>query len=303
MELLDKLNIIRWGGGEPFLDPKSKYVFDFIDEVAEKNSNLRVNIFSNALRTSEYLLQRIGKGTYYLITSLDAGTEETYKKVRKKSGLNKVLENLSKYSNSGEGYKYITLKYIVMEDNIDDAEIVNLAEKLKNTNLTKSGFQISLDFTQEKITSKQLIFVLELYLALKNIGFEKIFLDDLLWARLGKEFRENRFLKNYLLNHFSSSQFGFHVKNENFIVYGTGDLTQQIIGKSIFFERNKLSFITDSFIEFDHDKRGLKYKKLQSLLESQDKIIIAATQSYLLIYNKLINLGISPSRIYSGLVI
>ncbi len=58
--------------------------------------------------------------------SIDAGTPETYARVKGKDAFDRVVSNLVEYSRSGK----IQLKYIVMKDNLEDADIngfLNLA--------------------------------------------------------------------------------------------------------------------------------------------------------------------------------
>ena len=123
------------------------------------------------------------------------------------------------------------------------------------------------------------------------------------WIRLSDEILNNtKFLD--LINQYNfQKEFGLDLKNEDFVIFGTGDMTKLILEKSILLKNNNLLFITDSYISEDFEQNGILYKKLQSLFESNCKIIIAATQSYPLIYKKLISLGIPFNRIYSNLVI
>lgn len=118
--------IIEFSGGEPaLLDYHAELI-----ELFKKNGN-RIIFISNASTFSEaiYDYLSISKGSY-LLTSLDSGTEEKFKEIRGVNLFQKVKDNLRRYAeNKNEnGYAQISLKYILLESNLDDNNLSNFID-------------------------------------------------------------------------------------------------------------------------------------------------------------------------------
>ena len=88
-------NQVVWGGGEPTLDKSFENIFEAI----QKNTSPKIyhRVFTNSVRYSPALAKFLRKGLAKITTSLDAGTEDTFKKVRGRKKLKEVLLNLQKY--------------------------------------------------------------------------------------------------------------------------------------------------------------------------------------------------------------
>ena len=100
---------IVWTGGEPT-------AFKRFDETLSllMQGNIRHRIFTNGYRYSETVARGAMEGHVQLICSLDAGTAETYEKVKGKNYFERVKETCSKYAESAGDFR---LKYLCVKDN------------------------------------------------------------------------------------------------------------------------------------------------------------------------------------------
>ena len=76
-------------------------------------------------------LYLIESGKVKITTSIDAGTKETFKKIRGVKGMQKVLSNLEKYF--VEAQKGVVVKYILTDDNFSDLEIDSFLDNIKKS--------------------------------------------------------------------------------------------------------------------------------------------------------------------------
>jgi len=114
--LSDFYSIILSTSGEPTLNPNKKDFFDSFD-----GHGLVVN--TNGSIFDQELFDLMQEKFVRLIVSLDAGTRETYSKIKGVDCLEKVHKNLKRYSESAVGL--VVPKYIVMpgvNDNDADAD-------------------------------------------------------------------------------------------------------------------------------------------------------------------------------------
>ena len=141
---------IDLGGGEPLL-------LDNIDKTIEFMSNTWTNstfyLLSNSTiedKVNDFISKTKNKYenvNKVLITSIDAGTQETYKTIRKKDYYWQVAENLYNYA-TNDIFNNIILKYIFLDDgsNADDENIFGFLRLCRMIADNQKGhFQISLD--------------------------------------------------------------------------------------------------------------------------------------------------------------
>lgn len=111
---------VDFNGGEPTL------LRDF-DEHLEyfQSRRTRVFLFTNGLIYKQSVYDGLVDGTVrWAIVSLDAGTKNTYKKMKRSPKYNQVLENIARYSEAGsKGGGNCSVKYIFHEDNSNDEDI------------------------------------------------------------------------------------------------------------------------------------------------------------------------------------
>jgi wyosine [tRNA(Phe)-imidazoG37] synthetase (radical SAM superfamily) len=110
--------IIGYAAAELTLSKHRDQILDFISEEGWK-----MQLSTNASIYNEKIAHLMKIGQIELIVSLDAGTRDTFKKVRGVDLFDKVIHNLEKYRDfSG---KKITLQYIIVDNINDNDEDVN----------------------------------------------------------------------------------------------------------------------------------------------------------------------------------
>ena len=116
-DLIDKnsLNVEFQGGSIGVLEEFPDVVNIFL-----KNNVKSISFFSNGIKYSKAIQEASEKAKCLLITSVDAGTAETFKKLKKVDKFNQVITNLKRYKEEAP-YLVITAKYILI-DGINDNE-------------------------------------------------------------------------------------------------------------------------------------------------------------------------------------
>jgi pyruvate-formate lyase-activating enzyme len=143
------------------------------DEILEylEDKECTISFTSNGTVFSERLLKMIRSDkakVKQIVCSLDAGTRQTYKKIRGQDYFDNVLTNLKQYSEAG---LYITLKYIFLpgaNDNQADFEgFANAAEHIgaKRTRITANQNEKHIPLSAEAVEA-----VCGFYNMLKNRG-------------------------------------------------------------------------------------------------------------------------------------
>ena len=126
-ELISKDCFFDYGGGESTLDP---FFAENVMYIAEKNYMLRVN--TNAFEFSELLSNIIGNHTdYYIRVSIDAGTPETYRKLKGFDKYYDVWNNVERYMSHNSN---VMVKYVLCETNCGKSDIegfVNCCKEFK----------------------------------------------------------------------------------------------------------------------------------------------------------------------------
>jgi organic radical activating enzyme len=301
---LENCNSIVWGGGEPTLDPEFNNILQI---VVEDLKPLYLRFFTNSVKYSEKIQELLDQDKIYITTSIDAGSEETYKRIRGFQRINKVFDNLKKYSKLNP--KKVTIKYIFTEGNYSTDEINQFINRVKDSDLTECNFQISFDFTIENIPTEIMVSIIRMYAQLVELGAAAVFLDDLIWQRISSTWQINADLKLLLVEANLSKIIAQPEIFNEVIVWGTGSISENVVKKSSFFKFAKVSFFVTSDMELIN--RGFKkvsgkeIKVLPSthLLESELPIVAAAAQQIPLILSEMTRLGIPESRLIKKLVI
>jgi len=96
-------------------------VSDEGNELLELLNNYHVALYSNAYRWSDATARSLGAGKAYLYTSVDAGTRETFYRIKGVDAFDTVCGNLREYSKCG----IVVLKYIVFEGINDNYKDIN----------------------------------------------------------------------------------------------------------------------------------------------------------------------------------
>jgi hypothetical protein len=116
---------IDFGGGEPTVLPD---FVTYLDSADRHKWNMTIS--TSAILFSENIALGLKKGLYKVHISPDAGTEETYYKIKGQHGYKKVWENINEYCRLSEK---VFVRYILFSMNSSKEEIDKFVEMcLKN---------------------------------------------------------------------------------------------------------------------------------------------------------------------------
>ena len=290
---------IVWGGGEPTL------MDDFEENLqlfAHKLKPKSIKIFTNAIKYSSVIEKYLRNGQLTITISTDAGTKETFKKVRGVEAFEKVFSNIKKYHNAaGSG---VIIKYILTEDNCSLEEIDNFLEQLNKYELNKSHFQLSADFKKPDLDKEQAKSLIYLYKELVRQGANSCHFDDHLrprWSRKISEIynsdskQENEF--QLIIDYIAEFQ------GKAFIVWGAGQLGYMMIKDSPLLDISKAVFVVDKDKK-KHGKRlcNIKIKPPDFIKQVDYPIVIASSRFYNEISREISDMGISKDRIMDNLL-
>jgi poly(ribitol-phosphate) beta-N-acetylglucosaminyltransferase len=274
---------IVWGGGEPTLLKNFDNIFHEITSSLKPRTNY---IFTNVTVYKEVIAELLRKNAGTIVVSIDAGTPQTFKKVRGLDAFEKVFRNLQRYA-SIEGQN-INIKYILMEENSSEEELLGFVENVQKHNLEKCTFQISANYKLDGISDQAAKAAFFLYKRLKGMGIQLINFDDHLKPRIKKMFAEDNKI------------------TESIIIWGAGEYARRLMQTDKFFQQNRINFFVDKNPEKQgRDFLGYKVKPPEEILEEREsKFFIASALYFKEIYEELVNkLGVSPERIIDNPVL
>ena len=298
---LDNCDQVVWGGGEPTLDKSFKEILEDIHSHANPKTYHRV--FTNAVRYSDAVTKFLEKGLIKITTSIDAGTEETFKIVRGRPKFKNVFENLKTYSKVDA--TKITVKYIFTDENHDENEIDAFVDNCLKYDLQNCNYQISLNYKNSNLEFKILKSITYLFSTLFKNNIKKIFLDDHIMIRFSSltsfELLE---LKTYLIENNAAHILLDPFEIKDMIIYGAGNIAGEIISKTNFFKTIENYDLVDG----DKSKIGksLFDKKIMSpsIIKNDNRnIFIATAQSYDDVYKNILSLKGNDKNIISGLIV
>lgn len=114
------------------------------------NRGYYICIFTNAGIFSQKIADMLSNGNSEILVSVDAGTKETFRRLKGVDTFDKVCSNLLKYSKTGGTTE---LKYVLIDnenDNEDDIRgFIELCQKCNNINLLRD-IRFSVDFTRSR---------------------------------------------------------------------------------------------------------------------------------------------------------
>ncbi len=291
---------VVWGGGEPTLDKSFEEIVNKINQSVSPKVYHRV--FTNSVRYSDPLKKFIDIGLVKITTSVDAGTHETFFKVRGRKKFEDVFSNLEKYSRKFPNH--VTIKYIFTDDNLSIQELDSFVDECIKHELNDCCYQISMNYKEEKVSEEYLYSIAYLFGKLTSNNIQRVFLDDHIMARL-TSLDENELsrVKQFLKNH--KMENALDIDFRNIIIYGSGQIGKEIISKSRLFK----TIISDfDIIDSDTKKIGTevfnKQIKSPEILKKDDrKILIASAQAYDEIFANIIKMQGSANNILSKLII
>ncbi len=295
------LKQVVWGGGEPTLDKSFELLVKEIN--SHTSPEIYHRIFTNSVRYSQSLANFLKKGLVKIVTSIDAGTEETFKKVRGRSKFHEVFQNLEKYSQINSNK--ITIKYILTDENKSEKELKSFVKTCIKFNLENCAFQISMDYKSSEIeldTIKKISYFIG---ELKKNHIKKIFCDDHI-ARRFKTLNQNQKdqLEKYIELKRIKSVMITNQSIKSINIFGIGEIAENIIYKTKFLD----NFDNVDLYDSDIKKIGTKIDKYiiqkpEYIHNNEDKILILTAETYNDIYENLINMKVNENRFVSGLIV
>jgi poly(ribitol-phosphate) beta-N-acetylglucosaminyltransferase len=294
----DDLHIV-WGGGEPTV---RKDFNDLFLSLNKKFHPKTQRVFTNALKYSDTLQNALDDRITSITTSIDAGTETTFRRVRDSKGLGKVLKFLEKYSQNSPDL--VTIKYIFTLDNYDSYNLSKFVEKVKDNNLMQCNYLISADFNYETLSEKVVFSIISLYFMLHAKGIYAVSFDDHIFHKvrtIGKN------ISNYIDNLAIINSQDKIVKDaidfikkkgvNNVVIWGTGEFSRYLLDTATEHE-----FIISGVVDGVEKKwgsnfMGFEVQSPQYLIGRESDIIIASVNFYGEIFNKIISLGISKDKV------
>jgi len=306
-ELVEK-NLLRddlqvaWGGGEPTIVKDFTKLLSFVNESMNPKTQ---RFFTNAINYSEEIAELLKSNKGSVTTSVDAGTVETFKKVRKVNQYEKVLKNLKKYYDCSPNN--LVIKYILTEDNSSYEEINSFAKDMIKLGLSKANFLISSNYWNEKITFHQGLLIIYFQDLLSENGAMSAVLDDHVRPRISKIAKE--LLKNDEILSTIPDEMKIVVnkvkskKNlaKEIIVWGIGEYANLVLDNSVTFSESKVKFFVDSS-PYKQGKifRNCKVLEPNQITSSNLPILIASSFWYHDILAEIKSLGVNPERIIVG---
>ena len=297
---LDTCGTVVWGGGEPVVGKD----FDvMLEKTVEHIPNATQRVLTNAVKHNKTVQRLLEENKVSVTTSVDAGTEDTYTKVRGMASLKKAMKNLEKYAEANSNQ--VTVKYIFTEGNYSVDEVKAFVSLVQDYNLIDCNFQISCDFKHETIALDAVISMIVMYGLLTDAECRLVFFDDLLRQRLSEAHAESEqviklALKELGLSHILADRAAY----KSVAIWGAGWQSKYLIEKSAFFKDVDVEYFIDSRTSrigerfMDHDIVGP-----DRLLNSDIPVVIAAVQNLPLIYKSFVDLGIDQSRLVKQLII
>ncbi len=120
-KLIDKSCLFNWGGGEPTICSEFEEIASFLHK-----NGFRQAINSSGIEFSQTILEGLKDGSMSIQISPDAGTEETYSKIKRQNNFNKVWENIKKYAQHPD---MLFVKYIFFLLSANENDIRKFIEK------------------------------------------------------------------------------------------------------------------------------------------------------------------------------
>lgn len=296
---LDKCDSIVWGGGEPTIDRNFE---SMLLKISEVNNKEKQRVITNSTIYSSAIEQLLLSDKVTIVTSIDAGCSETYRKIHKKNYFLTVVSNLRKYSAANA--QNIIIKYILLDENSSTQEIDKFVECIVENKLSSCSFQISCNFKSELTSNKIAEAGVYIYYKLKRNGVNIVYWDEFMRERVRCDLsmvesilEKDRNIENYILYH----KIDDHKK---IALCGNAVQIKNIIEHTLF-----INDCNDVALVAGHESYNgniVKQKVMHPigcLLENDWTIILASTQGTGELYRKLVSMGIDKKRICDKLVI
>ena len=290
---------VVWGGGEPTLDKTFEIIVNEIERYA--SPKLYHRVFTNAIRHHPAIETFLKKNLIKIVTSVDAGTEETFKKVRGRVKFKELFENLKRYASVNPDR--VTIKYILTDDNQNIEDLKGFAEECLENNLIECCYQVSMNYKKEDISIQYLKSILLLMSLMKKNGIKKFFCDDHISQRFKKLNDNDRKLIMNLIKDENLEDLILKVDQNNHLnIYGAGDIAKNITSKSILKEdKNFIKLFDSDTSKIGNKLNGLVIENPIEIKNNKNRIFISAAQAYDDVFSNLLSMNIDKKRIVSGI--
>lgn len=126
-KLVDAGTEVMLANGEPTL-------YEYFDEILLKvfHSNAKIHVRTNGLLFSNSLYNYLYSDKNSINISVDAGTKETYQKIKRINGFDRVWKNIKKYRETNGD---VQVKYVVFSYNSNPKELEAFVEKCLEANI------------------------------------------------------------------------------------------------------------------------------------------------------------------------
>jgi len=139
--------VVGWGGGEPTI------LKDFHESATMLlEAGMKQRVFTNAVRFSEVLEAGLRQKKISIVTSIDAGTRETYDAIKGRDRYHVVWKNLARYARTGG---HLVVKYIIRRGNSDPENIKQFVDKVEECGIRQIWISPDcVEIAQEAITEE-----------------------------------------------------------------------------------------------------------------------------------------------------
>jgi sulfatase maturation enzyme AslB (radical SAM superfamily) len=297
---LDRCDGVVWGGGEPTADPGFG---DMVTRLAEAFPGVKQRVLTNAVAFSPVVADLLAKDRVTVTTSVDAGSDEVFARLRGKPRRERVLKNLRAYAEANEAG--VTVKYIFTEGNESLEEVRGFVDSAVEHGLLGCTFQISCDFKRDDVPEEAVVSIAALSGMLNAAGCRLVYLDDLLRQRLD-ELDEGA--RAGLIGALAAIGMRTAIADPSAFdavaIWGAGWQASRLLDRTAFFRDVEAAFLVDSTPGGAGKRRfGREVHPPQALLDSDLPIVIAAAQATPAIYAQFLDLGVDRSRLVRSLIL
>jgi len=297
---------VAWGGGEPTMTKNFAEVINFVNSKLKPHKQ---RFFSNAIIYSEEIASLLHSNKASLTTSVDAGTAETFEKVRgvKQKQYEKVLKNLKKYFDVSPNN--VVIKYIFTEENSSFEEISKFSADISQVGLSKANFLISCNYKDELLTMDRGVLIMYLQYLLARQGAKTSVLDEHVRPRICEitldiiDEKTSHVYPQVIITLIQNIR-DLKKQVSKIIVWGIGGYANLLLDKSATFRDSDVKMFVDS----NPNKQGTIFRNLvvkvpREVVNHEEPILIASSFWYHDILEQLTKLGVKRNRILPSYLI
>ncbi|MEO5338920.1 MAG: radical SAM protein [Magnetococcus sp. MYC-9] len=296
---------VAWGGGEPTLLENFSELLDCVaDELKPKGQRF----FSNAINFSEPIARLLETDRAELVTSVDAGSVETFRKVRGVNQYRKVLTHLKRYFDRAP--RNVLIKYILTEDNHSIAEITGFVRDIQHEGLAGASFLVSTNFKEEDVSPERGLAILYLRHLLTQAGAHTCTFDDHICFRTGQmaarlvEVNVDADTPPAVLQFIQSYAERQGEDLQDVVIWGTGEYAEFLLENAPSLRKYRVRYFVDSDPKKQNREfHGAPVYPPQAITQDDASILIASGLFYKEIVDTILGLGVGRERILSNILI